>query len=70
MFKERISMKEETTTPKKLLSPKGAIVCCERNGLKESRVLEKVVCSCSAGFCFFYDLLKCFFWNSGFSGKS
>jgi hypothetical protein len=24
-FKERVSMKEETTTPKKLLSPKGAI---------------------------------------------
>jgi hypothetical protein len=25
-FKERVSMKEDTTTPKKLLSPKGAIV--------------------------------------------
>jgi hypothetical protein len=28
-FKERVSMKEETTTPKKLLSPKGAIVFSE-----------------------------------------
>jgi hypothetical protein len=29
-FKERVNMKEETTTPKKLLSPKGAIDCSKR----------------------------------------
>jgi len=30
-FKERVRMKEETTTPKKLLSHKGAIACSKHN---------------------------------------
>jgi hypothetical protein len=35
-FKERVSVKEDTTIPEKLLSPKGAIDCREHQSSKSS----------------------------------
>jgi hypothetical protein len=49
-FKERVSMKEEKTTPKKLLSPKGPFGVCYaffpfvRKGGKRYKKVNQCVC--------------------------